>query len=337
MKAMRIQQDGISIQNGFPKAVLPPPHSSFFFLLFSLFTFLFSLFSCKTVEKTPEFIFDSAAVIPLETGASAYILTDVQDTKLFLSAPDKYLQQIVDSTRYAVAAFYPSGDTRRYHLSAWGTYPSSRAKMALGANKDWKKQRSGVTGSEYWHSEKDRLSVAMSTNQVFVSAARSATPADPFPTGKGIAVPEGFNEFRRGAIFSCWFENPGALIGQKLAEMGITLTIPAEQVFFCIFPVSGQTDSAAGRRYESVLKIQFSSETQASSIVMLLSFTRGLFSLNADPPDSGKDEGISGIFTTLASLLFSNPPVQEGKSLIIKTNALDGENIALLFKSFSLW
>jgi hypothetical protein len=308
-------------------------HCSLFIVLCSLFI----VFSCTTVPKAPDFIFEEATVIPLESGASAYILTDVQDTKLFLEAPDKYLQQIVDSTRYAVAAFYLPGDTRRYHLAAWGNYPSSRANMALGANKDWKKQSSGVTGSEYWYSEKDQLSVAMASNQVFVSAARTAVPADPFPAGQGTVIPEGFNEFRRGAVFSCWLEDPSSLIGQRLAEMGIALTIPAEQVFFSIFPVSGQTGSAAGRQYESVLKVQFPSEAQASGQAMMLSLARGLISLNADPPNADKGEGISGIFSTLMSLLFANPPVQEGKSLIIKTNAMDSENIALLFKSFSLW
>jgi hypothetical protein len=319
--------------NTVPSPVAPLPIPFFFFILCSFFF----IFSCKTVEKAPEFIFDSAAVIPLEPGASAYILMDVQDTKHFIETPDKYLQQIVDSTRYAAAAFYISNDTRRYHLAAWGSYPSSRAKMALGANKDWKKMSSGVTGWEYWHSEKDRLSVAMTSNQVFVSAARSNEPVDPFPAGAGTVIPESFNEFRRGAVFSCWLENPSALIGQRMAEMGITLNIPAEQVFFSIFPVSGKTDSAAGRQYESVLKIEFSSESQAAFLVPLLSFARGYLSLLADPPDAEKGEGISAIFSTLMSLLFANPPVQEGKSLIIKTNAMDSENISLLFKSFSLW
>jgi hypothetical protein len=331
MKTMVKKIKGNSIR------LFPISHFSLSLILFSLFTFHFSLLSCKSVEKAPDFIFEEASVIPLEPGASAYILTDVQNTKPFLDAPDKYLQQIVDATHYAAMAFYPQEDKRRYHLAAWGNYPSSRAKMALGANKDWKKLRSGVTKSEYWHSEKDQLSVAMTSNQVFVSAAKAKEPVDPFPAGSETALPEGFNEFRRGAVFSCWLENPSTLIGQKMAEMGSTFTIPAEQVFFSIFPVSAQTDPDGGPQYESVLKIHFSSETQATLIVPILSFARGYFSLLADPPDADKGEGISGIFTTLVSLLFSNPPVQEGKSLIIKTNALDSENVSLLFKSFSLW
>jgi hypothetical protein len=324
MKFMSTQQDSIFIRTGFP------------ILLFSLFFLLFSL-SCKTVPKTPDFMFEETAVIPLEPGAFAYILTDVQNTKPFLDVHDKYLQQIVDATHYAAAAFYLPNETRRYHLAAWGNYPSSRAKMALGANKDWKKQRSAQTGAEYWHSETEQLSVAVASNQVFVSAARAKEPIDPFPIGAETALPEGFNEFRRGAVFSFWLDNPSSFIGQRLAEMGIPIEIPAEQVFFGIFPISGQTDSAAGQQYESVLKMQFPSDTLASGQATLISLARGLFSLLADPPDVNQGEGISGIFTTLVSLLFSNPPVQEGKNLIIKTNALDSDNISLLFKSFSLW
>jgi hypothetical protein len=200
---------------------------------------------------------------------------------------------------------------------------------------------SSVTGSEYWYSENEKLSVAMTANQVFVAAGNAGTgdnaPVDPFPSGPGVAIPDGFNEFRRGAVFSCWLENPSALIGQKLAEMSIPLEIPAEQVFFSISPVANQTGTAAGRNYESALKIQFTSDSQASAIATVLTFARGLFSLRANPPTADQGEGISGIFTLLTSLLFANPPVQEGPSLIIKTNALDSENISLLFKSFSLW
>jgi hypothetical protein len=110
-------------------------HCSLFIVLCSLFIFSFSL-SCKTVEKTPGFIFEAATVIPLEQGASAYILTNIRETKSFLDVQDKSLQQIIDGTQYAAAAFYSSAsndaatDTRRYHLSAWGSYPSSRAKTA---------------------------------------------------------------------------------------------------------------------------------------------------------------------------------------------------------------
>jgi hypothetical protein len=310
-------------------------HAFYFPLLIVLFS-LFVVF-CKTAPETAGFAFEEADIIPLEAGAFAYILTDVQNTKSFLDVHDKYLQQIVDATHYTAAAFYLPSETRRYHLAAWGSYPSSRAKMALGAHKDWKKQRSAVTGYEYWHSENDQLSVALTSNQVFISAVRAKEPSDPFPAGPGTVIPEGFNEFRRGAVFSCWLENPSSLIGQRLAEMGITLEIPAEQVFFGIFPLSGRTDSAAGLQYESVLKIKLPSETQAAAIATVLSFTRGLFSLRANPPHAEQGEGISGIFTLLTSLLFANSPEQDGRTLTIKTNALDSENISLLFKSFSLW
>jgi hypothetical protein len=332
MKTLVIQTKG----NG--KRSMPISYFSLPILLFSLFTFHFSL-SCTTVPKTADFIFEEATVIPLEPGAFAYILTDIRDTKPFLDVQDKNIQQIVDATRYAVAAFYLPHDTRRYHLAAWGNYPSSRAKIALGANKDWKKMTSQANGSEYWYSEKDRLSVALTATQAFVSAGNAGnnTPADPFPSGTGTTIPEGFNEFRRGAVFSCWLENPSTLIGQKLTEMGIPLEIPAEQVFFSISPVTNQTGTAAGRNYESALKIQFTSDTQALAIATILTFARGLFSLRANPPDADQGEGISDIFTLLTSVLFANPPLQEGKSLIIKTNALDSENISLLFKSFSLW
>jgi len=309
------------------------PHSSLLSYHFSLLISLFSLLlSCQSAPKTPDIFPDDAKYLPLEPGARAYIVTDVPNAQPILTnlnfvnnINNEQFQQMVDRTRFIAAAVYQAENLRSYRLAAWGDYPSSRAKMALGASKDWKKQRSPITGDNYWYSAQGAYAVALSTGRAFVSAAVGNTPdtppvpIDPFSAAPGTAIPEGFNEFRRGAVFSCWIDNPGPGINQKLMEMGIPLEIPAQQLFVSLFSVDEQ-------RYEARLKIQVAGETQARALATLFSLARGFLSFSA-PSDSS---------AILGSILFANPPVQDGNALNITTAPLSVKDISLLFTMFSL-
>ena len=299
---------------------------------------LLFLFSCQELPKTADVFPDDAEYIPLDSGASAYIIADVQNVRPILNflnfnnINDEQFQQILDQTQYAVAGTYvtPNGEigklTSRYQLAAWGSYPASRAKIALGASKDWKKQRSQITGDDYWHSAKDGISIAITAGRAFVSASAENAPdnppnipTDPFSAAPGTVIPEGFNQFRKGAALSMWIDNPGPSINQKLMEMGIPLELPAEQVFVSLFP-------ADEHHYEARLRIQVDSEVQARALVMVFAFARGFLSLSAASDSSA----------ILGSILFANPPVQDGKSLDITTAPLTTREIALLLKMFSL-
>ena len=314
---MRILRSNRYNENAIHRSPLLTAHCSL--LLFLAFL------SCQTAPQTPDVFPDDAAYIPLDSGASAYIAADIQNARPilneldFININDEQFQQMLDQTQFAVAGIYAPQGTRRYQLTAWGSYPSSRAKIALGASKGWKKQRSQITGDDYWYSAKGGLSIAITAGRAFVSVAAGNasdaspdTSTDPFSAAPGTIIPEGFNQFREGSILSCWFTDPGPAINQKLMEMGIPLELPAEQIFVSLFPADEQL-------YEAHLRIQVAGETQAMALTMVFAFARNFIPTQNE-----------------MSILFANPPVQDGKSLNITTAPLSAQEIALLLKFFSL-
>jgi hypothetical protein len=302
--------------------------------------FILSLFiSCKSVPDIPDPVLGESAYIPLEPGALAYVFADVQKARPILDlvqirgVNEKQSKEMLDRTKSAVAALYPPESGRRFQLTAWGSYPGIRADMAFGADRSWKKRRSAAEKLSYWYSAKDGLSVALNAQQAFVAASADDVPREPFSTAPGIGAPDDFGEFRRGSLISCWLETPGPLVNRVLGAAQIPLQIPAERIFVSILPATEQADAGGGeaaenRPYETLLRFQFSSVTQARSLVMLFTLA-GAFIEGGMLDESGP--------AALAAVLFANPPVQDGANLNIKTAALTGKEIALLFNLFSLY
>ena len=311
-----------------------------FILLFFVSLFI----SCKSAPDFPDPVLGESGFIPLEPGALVYVFADVGGARPILDLVpiagmnEKQSKEMLDRTRSVAAALYPGESGRRFQLTAWGTYPGFRADMAFGTNRDWKKRRS-AGGLPYWHSARDRLSVALNAKQAFVSAAVDDAPLEPFSAPPGIEAPEGFGEFRRGAIISCWLENPGSAMNRAFAAMEIPLQLPAERIFVSVFQTAGQADSGGGageaaeRRYEALLRIQLPGASQARGMVTLFTLARA-FLPGFTPAEGALSEGGPA---ALAAFLFANPPVQDGKNLTIKTAVLSERDIALLFNLFSVY
>jgi len=292
-------------------------------------------------------------VVPLDKGAAAYALIDVARARpimegiSYIPLNDKNMKLMLDRTRSAaLAVFTPSpGDDRRFQLVSWGNYPASGASMAFGTNKAWKKQKSASLNTVYWHSEKAQMSVAVGSSQAFVLVAMTKIPHDPIPSLEGIKIPDGFGEFARDAVFSCWLPDPGPSLNQKLKGMGLPLEIPAEQLFISMFPhddqaSASQPSSPAETLYEAHIKITLPGETQARAIVALLSLARTFMPpiKLPSPAESSDSQEILAQKSAemMVYILFANPIVQEGDSLIIKTPPLNARDISLLFSMFSL-
>jgi hypothetical protein len=254
----------------------------------------------------------------------------------------KQLQQMLDKTKSAVIAMYRVPSEKNYQLVSWGNYPVFKAKMALGFNKDWKKHRSDTSGDTYWYSAKEGLSVALDQRQAWVLSATGKTPTEPFAAAgdglSGIPFPDGFYDFSKGAILSCWLNEPGPLINLKLREMGFPIEIPAELVFVSVY-YTGED------QYEATLRIQVSSASQARALVTVLSLARAFSSLSQSDeygnsptgtnPATG-DADNNGNLELLQAVFFANPPVQDGRNLNIKTAVLSSSGVSLLFDLFSL-
>ena len=292
---------------------------------------LFLAISCRTSQHLPDTALLETGYLPLDAGASVYAVIDVPNARPILNhmafgaTNNRQFAQMLDGAHFAAAAAYLPGSGRRFQLYAQGNFPTGGAKMFFGLDKNWKKARSVQSGETYWYSKQVGLSVSLEPQRAFIAAVDSGEPpSDPF-AGPGMKVPDGFDEFGKGSIFSFWMEKPDEIITGKLQEMGLPLEFPAEQVFFCFFPEAEGAAADGNPEYAASIRIQFSGEAQARAFSTIMGFAGGFVSR-----DTAAAEAM------LASLLFSNPPVQDGRNLNIRTNTMSAREISLLFSLFSL-
>jgi len=297
-------------------------------LLIAHYSLLILIFlSCQTAPKIPDAALMETG-IPLDSGARVYILADVTKMRPIIDLlpieelNDSQTRQMLERTDFLAAALFPEESGRRFQLAAWGSYPSFQAGMAFTFSKQWQKRRS-ETGQNFWYSGVNGLSISMDSKQAFVAASKNDTPYYPVTAAPGVEPPEGFNEFRKNAEgisspLSCWMEDPAPLINQMLGIAGIPIQIPARKLFINLFP-------AAEGRYEAAIRIQFESAVQARGIAAILTLAGSFVS------------GESGLSSILALILFSNPPVQNGNYIDVKTAALSEDNISGLFRMFLLY
>jgi hypothetical protein len=314
-----------------------------FFLIFLLFL------SCATAPKIPDPFLDESGFLPLEPGASAYLLADVPVCRPILDRIEireidkaRY-RELLDRTRSVAAALYPEGSGRQFQAAAWGNYPEFRGGLAFAAGRAWKKSRSEIGGS-YWHSSRDGLSVALSPTRAFVAGAGPGNKCEPFTQPPGTEIPEGFAEFRQDAALVLWLDDPAGPANRFLDTLGLPLQLPSEMILVSLFPVetgdSGNQAEAGAQKadtppggektaaaYEALVRIVTPGASQARALLTLINMARVFTADAADTGDMGN----------LAALLLANPPVLDGRNLTITTAPLDAERIALLFRAFSLY
>jgi hypothetical protein len=272
---------------------------------------LFSLFlSCKS---TPDAALGNSNFIPLDTGALTYVFINVKQARPILNLlpvdilNDKQTKRMIDKTSFFAAALFPKESTRLFQAVAWGNYPSFRAGMAFRFSRHWKKRKSAK--ETYWHSSTNNLSLMLNSRQAFISSS-IASPAAVAP---GTEIPEGFGEFGMRSPVSCWIENPALLISGILRETGFPLQLPVRQLFINLYPT-------VGNQCEALIRMQFENASHARGMITLFNLA-GNF-----PSDS-----------ILTKLLFSNPPVQNGNNVDIKTAAMNERDISLLFEMIYIY
>ena len=289
------------------------------------------LFSCQSTPKGSDSFSDEAQFLPLNTGASVYIFANVQEARSILELlpieelKDKQVKKMLDRTGFAAAAFFPEDSGQRFQLASWGNYPRN-ADIAFALNKNWKKHNS-PKGQKYWHSSADKLSIALTSRQAFITASLNDAPVSPYAASSsslhaGIEIPEGFNAFRgvnnNRAPLSFWLENPGSLFSNVMNEAGIPIRFPVQQFFLNL-------NNAANGQYEATIRLQFDNISQARGITAILSLASG-FDLKQQPNQSQ--------YMKIAALLLANPPVQNGRNVDIKTGAMNKDEIMSIFNIF---
>jgi len=279
---------------------------------------IFLLISCHTTPITSDTIFEKMEYVPLDQNGFAYIFTNVKEARPILDIlPIQQLKNwqanlILENTDMAAAALFTRESGRRFQAVGWGNYPSLRARVALFLNTTWKRQRSAK--GAYWSSAVQKLSVVINPKQVFAIAWHDAH-MNPVPETSGVKMPEGFTQFIRGTALSCWMESPALLLNQILANEGIPVNLPADQLFLSLNPRNGN-------QYEVMFRLRFENAVQARTIAGVLALA-GAFSVNQK--------------SLMASLFLANPPVLNGRYIDIKTALLSENEIALLLQMFLLY
>ena len=318
-------------------------HSVFFAVSRAVFAALFlTLASCASAPKTPVPLAGEAAGLPLEPGAAAYIVMDVERARPILDGVNfremnrAQSKQILDMTKTAVAAVYEEGP-RRFQAVDWGKYPAFRAGLSFIFGSEWKKAKSPA-GASYWRSERAGLSLALSSSQAYVS------DGDPFAASGGTALPEGFGDYSRGSVLACWLPEPAMPMGRFIAALGLPLQIPAREVFLGLFPAGtghvegGVKNGGEYEAYEALIRIETPSVSQARALAALINLTRSALSgLPAGNTETGG--GAPGYVdpAAITALLFANPPVQNGIFLSVRTAPLSEMEITLLLQIFTVY
>jgi hypothetical protein len=223
--------------------------------------------------------------------------------------------QILDMTDSAAAAVY-SGGERRFQAAARGKFPAFRAGLSFAFSADWKKKKSR-TGAFYWRSEKDGLSLSLGGAEAW------ASDGDPYSLSPGVRIPPGFSEFRRGSVLACWFPRPSVTIDRFLDYLALPLRIPAESLFLSLVP------SDSGDGYETLIRIETPSASQAGALLAIINITRRLL-FQADAASGGEAMALAG-------KIFARQPRADGAYLTLRTAAFSGQELALLFKRFPVY
>ena len=286
--------------------------------LFVNLCLIFLFLSCQTIPPAPEAYLEQG-VLPLDKGALVYLVADVKEARGIINQmpikeiDDRNVRQMINRSNFAMVAVFPEQSGRRFQIAAWGNYPKSGAGMALGANKNWVKRRNEA-GVEYWHSAADRLSLAVTAKNLFAVSSLNAAPANPFASGA--ETPEGFTDFSRGAVLSCWVSNPAEMFRQILSKAGVPLTVPVRQLF-----INLNSGVQSNKQYEAVLRLGLENATQARGLAAIM---RVAGAFTSDDPD-----------LQTAMLLLSNPSVQNGRNLDIKINFSSEEEIISFINSIA--
>jgi hypothetical protein len=273
----------------------------------------------------------------LDPGASVYMTIDTQEARplvALLNIGDitgGQTDQLLDKTSRIAAAFYPKGAERRFLAVCHGDYPNVLAALSLTASVDWRKARAW-NNAPYWRSDASALSLALNGSWALVS------DTEPFArTMRAVPPQEAFDAFRRGAALAGWITDGGSSLNNLLYSLEIPIEVHIQSAFFAVNKINAANESGAvneidavnetDARYEINVRLEMLSEEQAKGVATLFSLARLFIGQNSDS-ESGT--------LVLAGPLLANPLEQSGQALNLRSGAMTGEEVALLFNAFTL-
>jgi hypothetical protein len=285
-----------------PYSLLPIPFS----LLIVPCSLLIVLLSCKSVPPVYEV---PPKALPLDEGASVYICAYAKEAAPIISfipiniLENKEVKMLMDKTEYFCAALFPVKSKKIMQISAFGDYPSAGVRMALGANKNWKKMKSD------WYSDMKRTSVHITPKLAFASVWES-DPENPVSSSL-INYPEGLD---KDAPLSCWIDDPGKIMSDFTEKLNIPLQFPIEKIFAAFF--------VEDNSYRVNLKLKFANTSHARALTGIINMAR-LF--------AGQDISGDDVTRMLFKLFFSRAPAQNDNYVIIDPPLLNESGMKILF------
>jgi len=289
----------------------------------SFFIFLLSLFLCKPIVaetaeandlyEVPEIVVYGEGFISLDKDAVAYVLVDTKIMRPIIDIiPVNQLKswqaaQVIDRTEIALAALFTSDTGRFFQITGFGSYPNLIVNVALAIDRNWR-----YTFSEkdhYWYSDRDKLSVNVSSEEVNIVGWRR-TRENPAYEEPGAKMPEGFVEFRHRsgepAPLSLWLENHDSLLDKMLNGEGISVNLPIERLYLNLYHMEGNV-------FKADVMLQAKNPLFPEGFVMSLS------------PESN---------SALKTLFFTNPPIQNDRNVEFQPVILSEEEIVSLLRIF---
>ena len=255
--------------------------------------------------------------------------------------------QILDRTTSAAAVFFSKEETAlqelglheqnfhgpgdRFLFSLRGKYPTFGAGFSFTFSRDWKKTKS-LTGNSYWFSESYGIGVAMNQETALVSGGDPFSKTASFQKQEPVRVPEGFDDFRQGAIMAGWIPDKEH-VNKFLSDLSLPLQIPAEDFFFSIIKEPGNSEDL----WQLNFHIRTASAAQARALVTLFSLARmfigsipvqGIIEDN-DPADIS--------LMDFLPYLFANIPDLDGSKLMLKSAVFSTAELSLLFNAISVY
>jgi hypothetical protein len=283
----------------------------------------FAAASCATMPAAPAGAApETAEFRALPRGGAVYLFADARRAGPLVSAlplppwNNRQAEKMLRLTDKAAAVFFPGG--KDFFAAAWGAYPRLRVNIALALSAGWKKRKSPA-GGWYWHSASHGLSVSPGSALTLISSGDPLALAPEEGGSAASLVPERFAAFRSGAALSGWVASPEERAAAVLSALGLPLQIPAQELSFALFGKDGG--------WELALLLKTASPSQARALSALLSLAR---TFAAPSPVDGRPP------EDALSLLFANPPVQDGPFLTLRSGPLAPAQITLLFRAFSL-
>uniref|UniRef100_A0A7C3E7V4 Lipoprotein n=1 Tax=Gracilinema caldarium TaxID=215591 RepID=A0A7C3E7V4_9SPIR len=268
-------------------------------------------------------------------GAEVLFYGDIQRsrsliTELYRLGSVKTLQRVPQkSLEYAgqiYGALYKEGAQQRFYALVSGRFPVFQTNLSLIFNPDWKQKHSG--GLSYWRSEKDGLSLIITSRKVTITDCKpelisSGTPDEP-AHGNLTVLAEELSD----SNFYLVFNSPESLVKKfmgGLGAIGSEFQIPLKQIILKVYPASEPSTYAMQARFDTA------SPSYGKALGALLTLaSRFMQPKTQDMTQEGDPAQSDQILQQIGTLLLSERPAVAGPLVLLTSKTMTEAELALL-------